>query len=668
MSSFLTETLGVASSGVMWDVGNFKLYQSTLPDTVLYITRVPQLLKDDKGRYQVAVSSYTQQQPDGGIKITGGAAQFAVTSAIQYDPKALQEAQASWRAAMGVSDTAKVKFVPLLTQKGEATLEIPALSGTPDKAHNDKDIGTPGGVSSFLVNLTEVGANEWVQGIRNKKGLPAMIKMTYEYLRLMPEVGAHVHADAKRVFQHLSAALDVSYNGICYGGSAKIEAAWQDMQRNGILQIDFYGTGLSPDLEKIRQELVATFVQQAQQQMFNLMFKPAPDIKPAQAGNSGGVFGGANFALKYTKETEAMAIDLDLKFHGWTWLRSSMDAPVGSMMANLDDSYISEVQTQVAADASLIVDSDPMLHNVGVSLSFSEGHSPVAAAYGTDGGNNRYTFYSHQPDQVKIKYTAKVDYAPPTWPIVQAQGEATVAQGGNIIPIKTSAWVGRHEIYMMVRDGDRILPPSELSEDDYLVLNVSYSGPHLKAPVKDSAHLSGLQMVEFSYPKDPLNRPGVAQFSAFGVIGGKLVRTPMQVLNPDETAALVLADKKGTLQLVSQNAPLPEDDKLAQTLLEAAARPIVTFNTGTAPTSETDKANKKTNGTGNALEVVGMVTAVEYGPNGPALWIKKTSGDKQRVQLRHVQEADPFDESSKYVKVNLDDTGTYADSILVELT
>lgn len=665
MSSFLTETLGVASSGVMWDVGNIKLYQSTLPDTVLYITRVPELLKDAKGRYQVAISSYSQQQPDGGIKITGGAAQFAVTSAIQYDAKALQEAQASWRAAMGVSDSAKVKFVPLLTQKGEATLAIPAQSGTPDKAHNDKDIGTPGGVTSFLVNLTELGANEWVQGVRSKKGVPAMIKMTYEYLRLMPEVGARVHADAKRVFQHFSTALDVSYDGIFYGGSAKIEAAWQSMQRDGILKVDFYGMGLPPDLEKIRQELVATFVQQAQQQMFNLMFKPAPNVTPAQPGDSGGVFGGANFALKYSRESESMNIDLDLKFHGWTWLRSSMDAPVGSMLANLDNSYISEVQTQAAADAALIVDADPMLNNVGVSVSFSEGRSPVAEAYGADGGNDKYVFYSHKPDQVKIKYTAKVDYAPPSWPIVQAKGEATVAEGGGMIVLKTSEWVGRHEIYMLVREGDRILPPSELSEDDYLVLNVSYSGPHLKAPVKESAHLSGLQMVEFSYPKDPLGRPGVAQVSAFGVIGGKLVRTKAQTLDPKETAVFVLADKtNGTIQLVSQDSPTPEDDKLAQSLLEGSARPVVTFN-GAAPKPETEEPNGKP---AKTLQVVGIVTAVEYGSTGSALWIQKSNGEKQRVQLRHAQEADPFDEASKYVKVNLDDSGTYADSILVELS
>src|ERR1700674_4671772 len=98
MATFLSESLGVAESGVAWDVGNFKLFQSTRPDVALFITKQPELIRNPPppagdGRYSIAVSSYTQQQPDGSIKITGGSAIFGITSAIQFDPKSLQAAQ-----------------------------------------------------------------------------------------------------------------------------------------------------------------------------------------------------------------------------------------------------------------------------------------------------------------------------------------------------------------------------------------------------------------------------------------------------------------------------------------------------------------------------------------------------------------------------------------------
>ena len=111
----------------------------------------------------------------------------------------------------------------------------------------------------------------------------------------------------------------------------------------------------------------------------------------------------------------------------------------------------------------------------------------------------------------------------------------TVGDGGNQMVVKTSSWVGRQQIFMFVRDGNRIIPPTELTADDYLILNVSFAGPHLPAPVRDSAHIDALTPIEFAYPLDPLGRPGVAKFSAFGIIGGEMKRAPEQVIPQDDT-------------------------------------------------------------------------------------------------------------------------------------
>jgi hypothetical protein len=667
MASFLSETLGVAESGVAWDVGNFKLFQSTRPDVALYITKQPELIRNPPppagdGRYSIAVSSYTQQQPDGSIKITGGSAIFGITSAIQFDPKSLQAAQDSWRAAAPPTTVPGIRFVPLNVQKGVATVLIDPLTGKPDEAHNDKDVGTPGGTLSFLVELNELGAQQWVQGIKNRTAIPAGVKFMYEYLRMMPPVGAEVIVHGKRVFQHLSTALDVSVDGFWYAGSAKINTAWEDMVRNGAVEVTFLGGGLPPDLEKLRQDLTTSFAAQARELLFNQIFAPKPNVQPAQAGNTSGVFGGANFALNWRKESDAIDLNQTIKFEGMTWLKASMDTNLATLFANLDQSYVTEVQTQQSFPTSLVIDGDPLLSDVALSLNFSEGHIPEAPVFAQDGGTQRFVVTSQHPNQVNINYDAKVNYAAARWPIIPVKGSATVQQGGNQIVIKPAAWVGRHQIFMFVRDGDKIVPPDTLTLDDYLILNVSYSGPHLPTPVRDSAHLNGLEMVEFSYPLDPMGRPGQAKFSAFGVIGGKLVRATEQIIDPNETAVFVLATRGGNIQLVSQNSVLPEDDALASRLLGAAARPVLSGG----PMVEAGRNGYGQPGSTDKNTISGMLLAVEYADDGSALWVDD-GGVRKRVRMLDRRVVHQFlDEQRRPVKVHLDASGQ-GDRVLVEL-
>jgi hypothetical protein len=223
---------------------------------------------------------------------------------------------------------------------------------------------------------------------------------------------------------------------------------------------------------------------------------------------------------------------------------------------------------------------------------------------------------------------------------------------------------------MFVRDGDKIVPPNQLTPDDYLIVNVSYSAPFLRNPIRDSAHLDGLGMVEFSYPMAQDGTKGVAKFSAFGVIGGKLVRSTEQVINPDEEAVFILASKDGKIQLVSQSSVMPEDDALAQRLLEAGPHPRVTGHNAPVSGPESEGGKKSTNGktkyngaTGGK-EIAGKATAVEYTSDGRYLWVELDSGQQERVRL---QESYPFESASSHVRVTYDEKGVYAKSIVVEL-
>lgn len=672
MADFLQEQLGVATGGVKWDSGNFKLWQSTNPNIILFCPKHAVLAKGSDGRYQAMVTIDNQQVGSTGgtggeDKITGGAAVVAFTTAIDFSKEELERLQEQWRAEYiskgGTSQNPR--FVAMSLQKGVARPSILDKYGTIDLAHNERDIGTAGGTVSYLMNLTELGAQVWAQGVKESKGVPGSVQMDFQYLQYIPPVGARVTLNGRRAFRHLSAALDVSYDGFWYGGSAKIDAAWEKMTREGIIKIEYNGTIEDPNLAKLRDELVSNFSQQAQKQWFDMLFQPKPEVQPAEPGKVSGIFGGANFALKWRKEEETIDLALDIEFKGWTYMPFPMDMPF-TELSKLDSSYVLEVQTQRQIQANVIVDPDEQLQTAAITWTASEGKSAEAPIFGEEGGSKTYIITSTKPNDVKITYQAKISYKPAKWPIVVAKGSETVAEGGNQAIFKTAAWVGRHMIYMFVRDGDNIVPFSELSEDDYLIANVSYRGPHLRNPIKESARITPLEPLEFSYPLSPAGELGEARFSAVGVLGGKMVRAKEQVINMNEEAVFILASKEG-VQLVSESTILPESDALAQSLLENKARAIVKPVEGTGVVAESDRDISSESGSSSSKEVAGTLVAVEYGSHGPALWVQ-TNGTRQRVKLHSVAEADPFDdEGPKKIRVRLDDSGEYADAILVEL-
>ncbi|MEB3278046.1 MAG: hypothetical protein VKK42_03875 [Lyngbya sp.] len=667
MSDFLQSTFGVATGGVKWSSGQFLLWQSTDPNVILFSPRQAVLAKDSNGRYLAGVTTYNQQI--GGVggeeKITGGAANVAFTTAIDFDPQEFERLQEQWRAEYyGKGGTSKnPKFVALPLHKGKQWLVMPPDQGNFLEDQNQREIGTAGGQISIGINLSELGAQAWSQKIKQGQGVDGTVQMEFQYLQYIPPVGGRVHADGKRLFKHLSAALDVSVKGLWYGGSAKIDAEWEKMTREGIIKIEFFGTSEDPEINKLRDKLVLAFAEKAQQHYFDQLFQPAPDVEPAQAGNSRGLFGGANFALKWKREEDAFDLNLEVSFKGWTYMPLRIDMPFAELQ-KLDESYVYEVYTQRQIEANVIVDPDPQLQTAAISWSASEGKAPEAPIFGETGGNKTYIITSTNPQNVLIRYRAKIGFKP-AWPIVQLEGSATVRDGGNQVYLRTAPLVGRHNIYMFIRDGNRILSPLEIGMDDYLIANVSYEGAHLgRRSIKQSAMITPLDILEFTYPMnpDPNGAVGTAKFSAIGVLGGKLVRATSQVINTSEEAVFILADKStGTVQLVSENTILPESDELAQSLLQTKGNALVKEVETTVDIGDKPEPIPS----GGVID--GMLIAVEYGKTGPALWIE-TNGSRQKVRLRTVQEADPFDdEGPKHIKVKLDETGEYADSILVTL-
>src|SRR5688500_10915879 len=111
MSDFLREELGVAMSGVKWDVAQYKLWQSTRDDIILFTPKQPRLATGENGRYQIAMSQF-RQQVDDTYKITGGSAIFSITSAIQHTPEAFDRLKEQWLTEMHGQGPAPVARQP----------------------------------------------------------------------------------------------------------------------------------------------------------------------------------------------------------------------------------------------------------------------------------------------------------------------------------------------------------------------------------------------------------------------------------------------------------------------------------------------------------------------------------------------------------------------------
>lgn len=661
MSGVLEERYGVSISGVSWDSGPFKLWQAQNDDIILFSTKQPMLAKSlGTGRYEAAMTEMRAQK-DGTYKIVGGSAAFTITSAIQFDEGQFQALQDQWRQIILGSPDAKTKnpkFVPLNTRKGTTEIAIPAISGKPTQLSLDaKDAGTPGGTVTYMVDLTPEGAQEWAQAVRQHSPVVAQIMMTYEYLRYMPTCAVEILLHGNRVFQHFSGELKASYDGLYYGGSVDIQAQLESLRADGSIEMHFIGLDDLPGgMEKIKENVINTVVDQGLKAILGMLFTPKPDVKPAQAGSSGGIFGGANLALKWQRQEQAADISTKLEFGGFTWLTERADPDVGSFFAVLDDSYVNEVNTELQFPATVTVVGDPQVATTAVAWSSDSGHGPESPVFSTNGGTMQYIVTSATPDDVKISYTAKIDYAPPQWPIVTTTGNGKVKDGLQDVLIKPSAWIGSTTIYLYVKDtvkkGIKLVTSS--NTNDYLVVNVSYAAPNLSLPIKASSRLSLDNPVTFSYPLDPQGRPGTAKFSAFGVIGGKLLSAPEQPIKLDEQAVFVLVSD--TIQLVSADAVLTEDDTTAKDLLSRGDGVKVTTTTG-GVTTETGKAGAA------ATTISGILVATEYAADGTSIWLDTDTGQNARILLAY-EGMVPQVRQRTQVNVKLDKQGRALDIMI----
>jgi hypothetical protein len=115
MTSMLREQLAVPGSGLYWDVGGFRLWQSTVPEIILYVATDLQLAKDAHGRYRSTVTQ-VQRWRGGSYEVTGGSAILGFYGDAFADPGAARTLEDEWSRVvlnMGYSGPSPPRFIPL---------------------------------------------------------------------------------------------------------------------------------------------------------------------------------------------------------------------------------------------------------------------------------------------------------------------------------------------------------------------------------------------------------------------------------------------------------------------------------------------------------------------------------------------------------------------------
>lgn len=571
MTFSLQEELGVAPSGLRWVTDDFLFWESSAPEVVLFVPRRPLLaFTPEHKRYQAALTLFRQRQ-GGNDTLVGGTALLTVTTTVAYTPQLLEQLAMQWDMLMqaaGNTGRPVPKFVPLPRRNSAYQFVMDPALGQVSPGSARVDPVAAAETTSLMIDLTAEGAQRWQQAITARRTLPAGIRVTYEYPRQLPGVRAQIRATGSAMFAKLFTSLKVRPDGRLYGSATAIAAAWSEMVRAGVITITLLQP-LPEEVAALRQQLIDAFAEQTLQQSFATMFQPEP-----AAVSAGNAAADLVYLLRWKQWTEATDLRLDMRFDGWNWLTASMDTDLGRLLALLDSSYVNEVYQERSFPVSITVHGDPVLESLALSWSASEGKAPEALVFGAAGGSSEYVLSSVDPDNVVISYTAKTNFTPPRWPIIETSGKATVAKGGNRIVLQPGTWIGRLKLYFYIREGDVLKPLTDLREEDYLVVNVSYHGPHLRNPIKDSARLTPQTGIEFMVPLDPAGRPTQAMFSAFGLISGQMMRTNPQPIHFDEGPVYILASSTG-IQLVSKASGIPESDQLAQRLLTSQARPML---------------------------------------------------------------------------------------------
>jgi hypothetical protein len=171
MASTLEERLGVATGGAHWDVDEFRLWQTTVPDVIFYAPRDLRLASETGGRYRAALTQ-VQRWRSGTYEVTGGSFVLGVFGDIA--DAEIGSLADQWRRVLvntGYTASARPRFLPLPIRDVRVSAAIDA-SHTPDATSS----GAAREGRTLVLTLTAAGAREWARAVRREGAIKGSVR------------------------------------------------------------------------------------------------------------------------------------------------------------------------------------------------------------------------------------------------------------------------------------------------------------------------------------------------------------------------------------------------------------------------------------------------------------------------------------------------------------
>lgn len=576
VGSLWSERVGVAPEGGAVDHQGFTIWPSTEPDLLLVLRKTLLIAVDPtSGGLRAGLVLHRERQVGGETLTTGGT--FELTFQLNAPPtrEEAEDFVVAWQAAAGCEGPDVEEKLPrpyrlaaLPTwdyqtrviagpEWGEATVEV-GEGESPSQA-------------TLHVKLDSGAAARWQEAIERpgtQTAPPGGIEIRYSYLRLLPETIAHIHVNA--------AALYDAFAGPSCEESLtwdEIETVWQRLHATGDITVTLSEPLLEaeplpdaePELEPepLYASLEAVMLQQALMALFDELFEPSvPATTPL------------TYVWRGEGTSAAEDLALSIEVVGWSWLAARREVALAELVAPLNRDHIRQVLRETTFPASFTVHGHPLVQTVSVAWSASEGAPPQSPVFGPEGGTETYLVTSQDPDAVEIRYRATVSFRPGNWPLIERQGRQRVADGGHRIALDPGSWLAGVQVYLYRRDGDHVRPFDTPAENDSIVVNFTYTGPHLSVPIRISERITPQRPLEFQIPRDPEGQPGQATVGCYGVLDGRMVRVREEPVDLDAGPVFLLYDEN-RLQVVTSHMPIAESDRAARRLVAASARPAV---------------------------------------------------------------------------------------------
>jgi hypothetical protein len=559
--------LGVSPIGRSLTCRGYTISESTDPSVLLFMRQDPVISTDPEvDQHQVNLTLYRQRQLDGAIITTGGLLCFTIEIICAPALGEIDAILACWNSNFPSSDSEAADLYRLepLPIKDYDISTVMAHGWGPAVVRTQRS-GEQSQVT-LQVELDGFAAESWANAFRSKRQIPGGIRFQYNYLRLLPEVNAHIHVDGVRFYESLTEGFSLLDSVPIVLSRAQIEKAWSSFVDQNVIVVL---TNVSnPNNTELNQSVRKICISQALLHIFDDLFSPVA-IMPDNTDTPN-----ITYSLSWQSHENAKDFDLDLEIVGWTWLKTQGETNFTSLFNQVSRDSVHNIYSETKFPISLTVSGHPMLESVNISWSASEGGLPQIAFFGPKGGTQEYILSSNDPKQVSISYKAQVNFQPAAWPLIEVSDRARVDRGGNHIVLRPGDWVATLNIYLYVLEGDEIAPLKDLSPHDHFVINFNYDGPHLMHPIRSSERISTDEPVEFNFPLDPRGRPGQATVTAFGVMGERLRRSPELSIDVEEGTVFLLV-KEQEIELLSATSPFTEASRSMRKLLTTRARPSI---------------------------------------------------------------------------------------------